>query len=144
MFLYSASVNVVASFLKYCELKGFRGFGEDSEYAMACFVRVASNYYADILTDELSVGVSICEPDTLDYINESGIYIVSGWKIIKRLDASPLDSYTMSEEEMIDMLHKIDCTQPVHTQFDENLDKLYRENPFAEKDICNNFERKKK
>lgn len=93
----------VEAFLKYCELRGFRGFEDD--YGMARFVQVVSNYLG---IDGLSIGITDC----IESCGDNGVYIVKGWEIIGREDVYE-EQYIYDLQEM---LLEIDKNQPVKQQ----------------------------
>lgn len=99
----------VEAFLKYCELRGFRGF--DDPYGMARFCQVVGNFFGP---DGLSLGIMDCAESHGD----NGVYIVRGWEIVGREDH---DHNEQKEYEMNEMLIAIDESQPQKHQLGEFL-----------------------
>jgi len=101
----------VEGFLKYCEMKGYRGLGSDSSYGMARLCQVISNYFGGTC----SVGVQQCwgtKDDAQGLCN--GIYEVKGWEIVKRIG---YNGFEQQNHTLQDMLESIDEAQPPKEQF---------------------------
>lgn len=97
----------VEAFLRYCELKGYRGF-EDS-YGLARFCQVVGNFFGG----SLSLGiVTDIYPEDADCV-DNGIYSVKGWKIVNRYNHGP----EQQKYKLLDMLKEIDAAQPEAEQF---------------------------
>lgn len=99
----------VEAFLKYCELRGFRGF--DNDYGMARFCQVAGNFFG---ADGLCIGVTDC----VESCGDNGVYIIEGWKIVGR------EGFSGNEQRMYDleeMLIAIDQAQPTNQQLGDYL-----------------------
>lgn len=94
----------VEAFLKYCEMRGFRGF--DDSYGMARFCQVVGNFFGG----GLSLGI-----ERNVYMNansspgDNGIYEVKGWEIVGRYPKKPFEQ---RKYEMQKMLELIDSCQP--------------------------------
>lgn len=97
----------VEAFLKYCELRGFRGFEDD--YGMARFCQVVGNFFG---ADGLSIGIT----DYAQSPGDNGIYIIEGWEIVGREDFSGAEQ---NEYDLQEMLIEIDKAQPVKQQLGE-------------------------
>lgn len=97
----------VEGFLKYCELKGFRGF--DDEYGMARFCQIVGNFFGG--------GLSLGIMDSVGSPGDNGVYIVRGWKIV---DREGYGGPEQQEHSLIDMLIAIDAAQPIKEQFGED------------------------
>ncbi len=69
--------NSIEAFLLYCKLKDYRGFGYDSEYALARLAQVVGNFFGGTC----SVGIT-----TRRNGEDNGTYIVNGWDIVDHLD----------------------------------------------------------
>ena len=96
----------VASFLKYCELKGYRPPDTDC-YGWAMLCNVITNFFGD----GLSCGVEKC--NRLDCDNyDNGVYIIEGWRIVNRAFNPNCEDKEISTEDMIDNLIEIDQRQP--------------------------------
>lgn len=90
----------VRAFLKYCDLRGFRGFSDS--YGKARFCQIVGNFFGG----GLSIGVG----QKLDADNgDNGQYIVKGWKIVGR---EFFDGIEQNEYELRRMLHSINIKQP--------------------------------
>lgn len=101
----------VEAFLKYCELKEYRGFGEDTEYARARLCQVIANF----IGGKLSVGVGTYNKSHGD----NGVYIVRGWNIVDRIDCQ----HEQYNHDLQDMLQAIDQAQPEPEQIPEKLEE---------------------
>lgn len=105
---WNGGIDSVTAFLKYCELQGFRGFGEANDYALARLAQVTSNFMSPA---GLSVGVTSEFNDCCD----NGLYIVQGWDIVEHtcfdegIDAADEDHEGYDLDEM---LAAIDECQP--------------------------------
>jgi hypothetical protein len=100
----------VEGFLKYCELRGFRGFPDD--YGVARLTQVISNYFGK---DGLSVGVDVCS--RLDTDGDNGTYLVEGWEIVGRVN---YDNYREQKEYgLLEMLREINNQQPEEQRLTE-------------------------
>ncbi|MEL3959360.1 hypothetical protein NST17_19595 [Caldifermentibacillus hisashii] len=100
----------VEAFLKYCELRGFRGFEDD--YGMARFCQVVSNFFG---ADGLNIGIT----DHVESCGDNGVYIIKGWEIVGREDFTGREQRTYDLQEM---LIEIDKAQPVKQQLGEYLE----------------------
>lgn len=104
----------VDAFLKYCEMKGYRGLGQDTGYGLARLAQVVGNYFGGTM----SVGLCLCDgtKDSADMI-DNGIYIVKGWDIVDRIYRGlEQDEYSLHE-----MIQIIDKAQPKDEQLGEFL-----------------------
>lgn len=99
----------VEAFLKYCELRNFRGFEDD--YGMARFCQVVGNFFG---ADGLSIGVV----DSVNWTGDNGTYIVEGWEIVGREDFKGIEQKWYDLQEM---LIEIDRAQPTNQQLGEYL-----------------------
>jgi hypothetical protein len=99
----------VEAFLKYCELRGFRGF--ETDYGMARFVQVVSNFFG---ADGLSIGIV----DGSESAGDNGVYIVDGWEIVGREDFQGIEQ---QEYDMTEMLLAIDEAQPESQQLGDYI-----------------------
>jgi hypothetical protein len=100
----------VEAFLKYCELRGFRGFNDD--YGMARFCQVVSNYFG---ADGLSIGIT----DSVQSLGDNGVYIIDGWEIVGRKDYKGREQ---KEYNLQEMLIEIDQAQPAKQQLGKYLE----------------------
>lgn len=108
----------VEGFLKYCDMKGYRGLGVDSTYGLARLCQVISNFFGG----SASVGVTRCvgtskEAEMID----NGIYVVKGWNIVDRIWKNGKASKGIRNPEqqnydLMEMLESIDVAQPVTEQ----------------------------
>ena len=123
---WNGGIGSVEAFLKYCELKGSRGFGEDSSYASARLIQVIANFFGGTL----SIGVSAYTTDKREDPGDNGIYVVDGWKIVKHLRSYSFDDPEMEEVDIAsekreydlnEMLESIDESQPKGEQLGEYL-----------------------
>lgn len=90
----------VEAFLKYCELRRFRGFEDD--YGKARFVQVVANFFGG----GLSIGITT---DDCGSTCDNGTYYVKGWTIVRR------EHHNLPEQDFFplqDMLLAIDRAQP--------------------------------
>ncbi len=105
----------VEGFLKYCELKGCRGFGYDTGYAVARLTQVIANFFGG------TTSVGIYPSSEEDMADDNGSYIVKGWKIVGR--EYPYDNFTEQDEYPLNvMLKEIDESQPESERLGELLD----------------------
>lgn len=103
----------VEAFLKYCELKGVRGFGRQSPYALARLSQVIGNFFGGTL----SIGITFCDGMMEDARGiDNGIYIVRGWEIERRVWGGYAEQYGCP---MTDILIGIDKAQPEGEQLGE-------------------------
>ena len=96
----------VEAFLKYCELKGFRGFND--EYGKARFCQIVGNFFGGGLSLGITTSVNGCE--------DNGVYIVDGWEIVGREDFKGEEK---CEYNLQEMLIEIDKRQPRNEQLGE-------------------------
>ena len=130
---WNGGIGSVEAFLTYCDLKGARGFGEDTSYAMARLVQVVGNFFGG----SLSIGVSAYSTDEAMDPGDNGIYVVEGWKISEHLISTEITdtdgnvSYKMMptdiskekrEYDLKEMLKAIDEKQPAGEQLGAYLD----------------------
>lgn len=115
----------IEAFLKYCDLRGFRGFEDD--YGMARFCQVVGNFFG---ADGLSLGVT----DYIDSQGDNGVYVIEGWEIVGRIDADFPDGEHQAQD-IKDMLVYIDKAQPEKQQLGEQLESLLRTNIIYLKDL---------
>ncbi len=117
---WNGGVDSVTAFLKYCELKGYEGISQRSDgYGLARLCQVIGNFFGG----NLSLGIITNIEETRKYAQgfDNGIYVVDGWKIVKRIgNQSPSEGYDLNE-----FLCAIDKAQPASEQ-------LGREYIFAE------------
>lgn len=115
---WNGGIGSVEGFLTYCGMKGCRGFGSDTSYAVARLVQVIANFFGGTL----SIGVHAYSTDLEEDPGDNGIYVVEGWRIKKHLRISdPFGQPTVEEldvaserreYELADMLQSIDESQP--------------------------------
>lgn len=113
---WNGGIDSVTGFLKYCELKGFRGF--DDPYGMARFCQVVGNFFGG----GLSLGIETDIRETQEYAEwiDNGIYVVKGWKVVRHL-------YGFEGHEgydLDDMLQAIDVKQPLTERLGDFLDAV--------------------
>ena len=111
---WNGGIDSVTAFLKYCELKGFRGF--DDPYGLARFCQVVGNFFGG----GLSIGVETRVYETEEYAEwiDNGIYVVKGWDIVRRIGGfEGREGYDLDE-----MLHEIDVKQPLTERLGDFLD----------------------
>lgn len=99
----------VQAFLKYCELRGFRGFEDD--YGMARFCQVVGNYFGG---NGLSIGIA----DSVSSHGDNGVYVVEGWEIVGRED---FEGGEQMNYDLSEMLFSIDKAQPIKQQIGEYI-----------------------
>lgn len=100
----------VEAFLKYCELKNYRGLGQDSSYGLSRLAQVIGNYFGG----STSIGIDDYNKVSTDH----GIYVVKGWEIVERYN------YRVGEQRQHDlqeMLLDIDKAQPEKEQLGDYL-----------------------
>ena len=103
---WNGGLDSVTAFLKYCEMKGYRPFGGkySDGYGIARFCQVVGNYFGGNCSIGLVNNVTRDDAEALD----NGIYIIDGWKIVKRIGReTPSEGYNITE-----MLCDIDDAQP--------------------------------
>lgn len=111
---WNGGIDSVTAFLKYCELRGFRGF--DDSYGMARFTQVVTNFFGG----GLSVGIETGVKETKEYAEwiDNGIYVVKGWDIVRRVGGfEGREGYDLDE-----MLKEIDVRQPLTERLGDFLD----------------------
>lgn len=111
---WNGGIDSVTGFLKYCELRGFRGF--DDSYGLARFCQVVGNFFGD----GLSIGIETDIYETKEAAEwiDNGIYVVKGWEIIRRIgDFDGREGYDLD-----DMLKEIDVKQPLTERLGDFLD----------------------
>lgn len=103
---WNGGLDSVGAFLKYCELRGFRGF--DHDYGKARFCQVVGKFFGG----GMSMGIEYFENirDLEDWWLDNGVYVISGWEIKKRLYI-PHEDVDASELEIGDVIFipTIDC-----------------------------------
>ena len=104
----------VEAFLKYCELRGFRGFQDD--YGMARFCQVVGNFFG---ANGLSVGIM----DGAYSHGDNGIYVIEDWRIVDRIKEDYY-GFEQSEHDLQEMLIAIDKAQPLNQQLGDYLTSL--------------------
>ena len=112
----------VTAFLKYCELKQYRGFHDT--YGLARFCQVVGNYFGGGLSIGIEDGIleSSKEAEYLD----NGIYVVRDWEIVRHIGAS----YDYEKYNLELMLKYIDAKQPEEERLGDFLDGI--ETPISE------------
>jgi hypothetical protein len=100
----------IEAFLKYCELRGFRGFEDD--YGMARFCQVVGNFFG---ADGLSIGIT----DYTESMGDNGVYVVDNWEIVERIDFNGVEQ---NDYNLNDMLIEIDKAQPTSQQLGKYLE----------------------
>ena len=100
----------VEAFLKYCQLRGFRGFQDD--YGMARFIQVVSNFLGG---DGLSIGIT---DEPLNWVTDNGIYEVEGWEIVGRKD---FEGREQRSHGLLELLIAIDEAQPAKQQLGDYI-----------------------
>lgn len=93
--------------MKYCELKGFRGFEDD--YGLARFCQIVGNFFGGGLSLGVVTDVYPSDAEGID----NGIYSVKGWRIVNRY----FKGREQRQYDLIEMLKAIDEAQPVKEQF---------------------------
>lgn len=113
---WNGGIDSVTGFLKYCELKDFRGF--DDPYGMARFCQVVGNFFGGGLS--LGIETDISETQEAAEWIDNGIYVVKGWKIVRRIGGySGREGYDLD-----DMLREIDIKQPLTERLGDFLDAV--------------------
>lgn len=106
---WNGGVDSVTAFLKYCDLRGYRGFPDS--YALARLAQVCGNFFGGTLC----VGVEAMSGADTEHDArwlDNGIYIVKGWEIVNRIGHScEREGY-----DLRDLLETIDKTQPAREQ----------------------------
>lgn len=111
---WNGGIDSVTGFLKYCELKDFRGF-EDG-YGMARFCQVVGNFFGGGLSIGIETDVEETE-EAAEWI-DNGIYVVKGWEIVRRIGGcTSREGYDLD-----DMLQAIDVKQPLEERLGDFLD----------------------
>lgn len=111
---WNGGIDSVTAFLKYCELRNFRGF--DDPYGLARFCQVVGNFFGGGLS--LGIETDIYETKKSAEWIDNGIYVVKGWKIVRRIGGfSGREGYNLDE-----MLREIDIKQPLLEQLGDFLD----------------------
>lgn len=112
---WNGGVDSVTAFLKYCELKGYRSFSDDS-YGVARFCQVVGNFFGGGLS--LGLETDIYETEECAEWIDNGIYVVRDWEIVRRIGGfEGSEGYDLN-----DMLHAIDVKQPLTERLGEFLD----------------------
>lgn len=112
---WNGGIDSVTAFLKYCELKGYRSFSDDS-YGLARFCQVVGNFFGGGLS--IGVETDIYETEEAAEWIDNGIYVVKGWDIVRRIgDFEGHEGYDLDE-----MLHEIDVRQPLTERLGDFLD----------------------
>lgn len=113
---WNGGIDSVTAFLKYCELRNFRGF--DDSYGLARFCQVVGNFFGGSLSIGIYSGVGETKYDA-EYL-DNGIYVVKGWKIVRHIgNSEPREGYDLD-----DMLKAIDVRQPKTEQLGDFLDAV--------------------
>lgn len=121
---WNGGIDSVTAFLKYCELKQYRGF--DDAYGLARFTQVVGNFFGGGLSIGIETGVD--ENRVEDYWLDNGVYVVKGWDIVRHVGADDShEGYDLDE-----FLKEIDIRQPVKEQLGDFLDA----EEVAVSDIC--------
>lgn len=114
---WNGGVDSVTAFLKYCELKGYRSFSDDS-YGIARFCQVVGNFFGGGLS--LGIETDIYETEEAAEWIDNGIYVVKDWEIVRRIGGyASREGYDLNE-----MLHEIDIKQPLTERLGEFLDAV--------------------
>lgn len=118
---WNGGIDSVKAFVKYCELRGFRGFPDN--YGVARLTQVIANYFGG----DLSIGVV---GDPLRWVDgcDNGLYVIKGWQIVghyrndrsyKEYNVIKLDEWGEEEREgydILEMIIDIDKKQPKEDQ----------------------------
>lgn len=107
----------VSTFLKYCALKGYRGFPD--AYALPRMAQVVGNY----IGGALSMGIVTVKDLKTDDPGDNGIYMVKGWKVVRHTlygniladDEPPAQDYEFA------LLKGINDSQPVRERIPEEF-----------------------
>lgn len=111
---WNGGIDSVTAFLKYCELRDFRGF--DDEYGVARFCQVVGNFFEGGLS--LGVMTNVGETEEDAYGLDNGIYVVKDWEIVRNIGGYGVrEGYDMDE-----FLKTIDHAQPDSEQLGDYLD----------------------
>lgn len=108
----------VEGFLKYCELKEYRGLGSDTSYGLARLCQVIGNFFGG----STSLGIVSCMGTTQDAeMIDNGIYVVKGWEIVDRVWcdgklSSGCEHEEQDEYSLQSMMEEIDKEQPAAEQ----------------------------
>lgn len=109
---WNGGYDSVSTFLKYCEIKGYRTPDTDN-YGWARLCQVIGNFFGG------STSVGIDTVDKLDCDNyDNGVYIIKGWEIVDRKHKRYAEQM---EYEMEEMLLEIDKAMPEDEQIGEYL-----------------------
>lgn len=92
----------VEGFLKYCELRGFRGF--DDDYGFARFCQVVGNFFGGTLSLGVVAGVDLSSSP-----GDNGVYEVKGWEIVARY---PRGIHEQREYDLWEFVAGVDAAQP--------------------------------
>lgn len=118
----------VDGFLAFCKAMDYRP-PEDDDYGWARLAQTVMNCgnlmkLCQIVSnsfgrDGLSVGINkYSELDTKN--GDNGVYVISDWKIVKRMYNSGEGTKVVSEDELIDVLREINKNQPAHSQLSDD------------------------
>ena len=139
---WNGGIDSVTAFLKYCELKNYRGF--DDPYGLARFTQVVGNFFGGGLS--IGIETEIVETKEDAYWMDNGIYVVKGWEIVRQIGgSSEREGYDLNE-----FLKEIDIKQPLTERLGDFLDGI--ETPASEikigdrvfvQDVRGNFEKHK-
>lgn len=105
----------VESFLKYCELRGFRAPDTDN-YGWARLCQVIANFFGG----DLSIGIDQCRNLNCDNW-DNGTYIISGWNIIGRQYFHGTEQHSY---DLLEMLYDIDKAQPENDRLGNRIPDL--------------------
>lgn len=128
---WNGGIDSVTAFLKYCELKQYRGF--DDEYGITRFSQVVGNFFGG----GLSVGIQteVYEHEVEDYWLDNGIYVVKDWEIVRHVGGEDYhEGYDLDE-----FLKEIDICQPLKEQLGDFLDGV--ETPANEINVSGRYEK---
>lgn len=114
----------VDGFLAFCKALDYRppedddyGWARLTQTVMNCgnlmkLCQIISNFFGK---DGLSIGINkYSELDTNN--GDNGVYVISDWKIVKRMYNHGEGKKVVSEDELIEMLKEINGYQPKHSQ----------------------------
>ena len=122
IYLYThGSREEVEAFLAYCKMKGYRDLEFDNSYGMARLVQVIANY----IGGALSIGIAPCD-NLGGYDADNGVYLVDCWDIFEHFGRFVTDHQDepTPPANMIDLLVKIDQSQPEFEQLGEDTIRL--------------------
>ena len=118
----------VDGFLAFCKAMDYRppedddyGWARLSQTVMNCgnlmkLCQIVSNWFGE---DGCSVGINkYSELDTKN--GDNGVYVISDWKIVKRMYNYGEGTKVISESDLIDMLRAINERQPAHSQLSDD------------------------